>query len=243
MLQTRRQQAYDWLREQMRNGKLAPGDRLGEIPLSREMCVSRGPLREAINQLASEGLVHQTPGLGACVRSPDEGEIREIYETREALEAFAASKAAGRILPQQLDTLQQHCDTMHALLRQYRAGETWGERHRQALLDADTDFHALIAQMSQNARIAKLLDDFRLLQRMLAYKERLGSASNLATRSQAWSQHVRILRALRRRNGEAAGRLMAEHVRTARRNAMAAYTAMQRTSTPAEADGHKTRAD
>lgn len=227
MVQTRKQFAYERIRDQMKNGKLLPGDRLAEVNLSREMRVSRGPLREAINQLASEGLVQQVPGLGSYVRSPDLQEINDIYDLREALESFAAAKTAARISEDGLRRLQEHCDKMRGLLSQYRAGDKWDEAHRQALLDADTDFHAIVAQTSGNARISKLLDDYRLLQRMLAYSDRLGPVSTLSTRSWAWGQHRRILRALRARDAEAARRAMANHIAIAKRNALAAYEALQ----------------
>ena len=62
MIRTRKEVAYDSLREGLRTGRLLPGERLAEVNLSKALQVSRGPLREAINQLASEGLVVQVPG-------------------------------------------------------------------------------------------------------------------------------------------------------------------------------------
>jgi DNA-binding GntR family transcriptional regulator len=227
MVRTRKQYVYERLREHLKNGKLLPGDRLAEVNLARQMRVSRGPLREAINQLASEGLIQQVPGLGAYVLSPDAQEINDIYDTRAALECFAAEKAAERISEDGLQRLQEQCDKMRGLLDVYRSGETWTEAHRQALLDADAGFHVVIAQASQNTRIGKLLEDYRLLQRMLAYSDRLGPVSSLSTRSWAWGQHTRILRAIRARDPEAARHAMARHAETAKRNALAAYEALQ----------------
>jgi DNA-binding GntR family transcriptional regulator len=227
MVQTRKQFAYERLRERLKNGKLLPGDRLAEVNLAREMRVSRGPLREAINQLASEGLIQQVPGLGAYVLSPDAQEINDIYDTRAALECFAAEKAAERISADGLQCLQEQCDRMRELLELYRSKAAWTEAHRQALLDADTEFHVVIAQASQNTRIIKLLADYRLLQRMLAYSDRLGPVSSLSTRSWAWGQHMRILRALRMRDAQAARHAMAKHAEVAKRNALAAYEALQ----------------
>ncbi|MHC5109440.1 MAG: GntR family transcriptional regulator [Planctomycetota bacterium] len=226
-MQSRKEHAYRYIREQLRTGQLKPGDRLAEVNLAKEINVSRGPLREAIGQLASEGLVQQTTGLGAYVRSPDVDEIREIYETREALECFIVEQAAQAITDAHLDQLQQYCDRMGELLRIYRAKVAWKDEHRQALLDADTDFHAVIAQVAPNSRIEKLLKDYRLLQRMLAYQDQLVGASTLSTRSWAWGQHVRILRALRNRDADAARRAMSAHVQTAMRNALAAFGALQ----------------
>ena len=224
MIQTCKQRAYRVLRQQLETGQLVPGDRLTEVALSKRLQVSRGSLREAINQLASEGLVQQTPGLGAQVRSPDLQEICDIYETRQALECFAVEKAAASVSEDTLRRLQEQCDQMAALLERYRAQEDWDATQRQALLDADAKFHELITEASGNVRIAKLLADYRLLQRMLAYHDRVGSASTLFTRSEALSHHLRILEALRQRrpdagatgNGGARRRSSAERARCVR---------------------------
>ena len=62
---TKKEQAYRQLRGHLRSRAIRPGDRLLEIPLAEKLGVSRIPLREAIDQLASEGLVERVPGLGS----------------------------------------------------------------------------------------------------------------------------------------------------------------------------------
>src|SRR5438045_6948871 len=87
---SQKEHAYRQLRGRLLDRMLLPGDRLREIPLAEKLGVSRIPLREAMDQLASEGLVERVPGLGSYVRSASPKELRELYEMREVLECFAA---------------------------------------------------------------------------------------------------------------------------------------------------------
>src|SRR5439155_238090 len=82
------------LREAILGGTLAPGERLPEVALARKLRTSRSPVREALRQLASEGLVKMVPGRGATVTRPDPALIREIFLVRNPLEATGARLAA-----------------------------------------------------------------------------------------------------------------------------------------------------
>src|SRR5438045_8052609 len=102
---SQKEHAYRQLRGRLLDRMLLPGDRLREIPLAEKLGVSRIPLREAMDQLASEGLVERVPGLGSYVRSASPKELRELYEMREVLECFAAEKAAAAVTGAQLGRL------------------------------------------------------------------------------------------------------------------------------------------
>lgn len=65
----RSERAYNTLRKLIVEFKLKPGDRLNEVQLSRSLGVSRTPIREALNRLASEGFVSLKPNRGFFVRS------------------------------------------------------------------------------------------------------------------------------------------------------------------------------
>src|SRR5690242_601727 len=92
------QRAYDMLRDKIFTGTLRPGARLSEYAEAKALGTSRGPVREAVSRLASEGLVEKIPGVGAFVRAPaDADELREVYQFREALECAAAELAATRL--------------------------------------------------------------------------------------------------------------------------------------------------
>ncbi|MEJ2665775.1 MAG: GntR family transcriptional regulator [Deinococcales bacterium] len=86
---TLREQSLDALREAIITGALAPGSKLVEARLASELEVSRGPLREAIRQLAEEGLVEHIPYRGAYVRKLTIRDLEEMYSYRTTLETFA----------------------------------------------------------------------------------------------------------------------------------------------------------
>src|SRR5688572_29324313 len=62
--------AYDSIRKRIVAGHLRPGDRVSEYAEAKALGVSRGPVREAVRQLVSEGLVEKLPGIGSFVRGP-----------------------------------------------------------------------------------------------------------------------------------------------------------------------------
>ncbi|WP_273841484.1 GntR family transcriptional regulator [Rubrobacter calidifluminis] len=81
----------DWIVE----GELEPGSRLPETMLAERFGTSRAPVREAIYLLEQAGLVERVPRKGTVVRDHDEGEVREIYRVRFALEEFALERICG----------------------------------------------------------------------------------------------------------------------------------------------------
>lgn len=85
------------LREAIVEGVLAPGSRLSEVQVAKQLNVSRTPMREAFAQLEREGLVMVVPRVGAFVRSVTLRDVEEIYTVRAALECLAVELAAQRI--------------------------------------------------------------------------------------------------------------------------------------------------
>jgi len=82
----------DALREAIVKGWLAPGERIKEIPLSVQLGVSRGPIREALRLLAHDGLVTIIPNRGAIVPTPTSADVLEVYAMRSALGSLALRK-------------------------------------------------------------------------------------------------------------------------------------------------------
>src|SRR2546426_7268669 len=101
------QRVYEHLREEILSEHLEPGAELLEVPLSEELGVSRGPIREAIGRLAAEGLVTVRPRRGAVVRSLSKDEFLELYQVREALEMMAVRLAVPRLGADDLAKLEE----------------------------------------------------------------------------------------------------------------------------------------
>jgi DNA-binding GntR family transcriptional regulator len=134
----------DALRERILAGGFAPGERLVEAEIARQLAISRGPVREALAKLREEGLVRDEPRRGWFVSALTSRDIREIYELRSALEARAAKLALARGSAVELR------DRMAEL----RAAARAGDRERFAALDFE--FHADLTRLSGNSRLHRV---------------------------------------------------------------------------------------
>ena len=76
------------LREMIMGGRLAGGIRLKETELSHKVRASRTPIREALVQLESEGLVVRMPHAGAVVRVLDERDVEDAFQLQALLEGY-----------------------------------------------------------------------------------------------------------------------------------------------------------
>jgi DNA-binding GntR family transcriptional regulator len=123
------------LRAWILDGTLKPNEHLQQDRLAVALGVSRMPIREALRQLAVEGLVRIVPHRGAFVASLDPAEIRELYLVRAALERLAAGLAVPRIMAADLELLE-------AVLAQMRdAVDTTNE---EFAIELDRQFHDTI---------------------------------------------------------------------------------------------------
>jgi DNA-binding GntR family transcriptional regulator len=208
---TKREFAYRALRGHLLGGTLLPGDRLREIPLAQQLGVSRIPLREAIDQLASEGLVERVPGLGRYVRFVTPTELRELYEMREVLEGFTVEKACTTISREQLGRLEDLCHQISSALAQYRHTGTWSRALRDQLVGADVAFHQTIASAAGNESIRREIERLQAVAEVVSYRPEFAQDETEAM-TRAAAEHHAILAAVRRRDGPRARSLMARHI-------------------------------
>ena len=131
--------ATESLRIAILSGKYLPGDRLIEAELTSELEVGRGPVREALRRLESEGLVSIEPHRGAAVRHVSRKFIKNMFEIREVLEGLAARLAAKRMI-------DKGCrEIFEKGLAEIRSG-----KQRAAQFGENQRFHQLIVDMSGN---------------------------------------------------------------------------------------------
>jgi len=138
-------QTVDVLRELVLTGEIPPGERVNEVELAHRLGISRGPLREAIRHLASEGLLVLVPNRGAHVPKADEDEVRALFELRTALECAAAELAASRRTDDDVAKLRAVCAESR---RNYQAGVRFPYR-------LDLAFHQTLLGAARSPRIAE----------------------------------------------------------------------------------------
>jgi DNA-binding GntR family transcriptional regulator len=98
----------DDMRRRIIKGDIEPGAPLSELALAEEFGVSRTPVREALKQLQTEGLVEIRPRVGTFVTTPSRREITELFEMKELLEGAAARLLARRGRVAEIDLLERN---------------------------------------------------------------------------------------------------------------------------------------
>jgi DNA-binding GntR family transcriptional regulator len=197
--QTKAEVVYERLRDAILTGELRPGERVNIDALSRELGISKIPLREAVQRLTGQGLVVQpNPHAGAQVAPLSLREMRGVYLARGALEGLAARVAASTIGDGELAALQELHEQMRFRFDQ-GAPEELSELNRQ--------FHTGIATATHYATLQELTD--LTLLRVRHY--RIGVRVEPAW-GQVVAEHSAILDALRRRDADGAERAARDHV-------------------------------
>src|SRR3954447_25004822 len=102
------------VRELILDGVLSPGERIRQETLATEYGVSRIPVREALRQLESEGLVTLVPHSGARVARVDFDECVELYQMREALEPEVLRESVPHLTEEQIADLRERMETVEA---------------------------------------------------------------------------------------------------------------------------------
>jgi DNA-binding GntR family transcriptional regulator len=229
--QTQRELAYHHIRRRLIDGTLTIGARLSPTALAKEIGMSHTPVREAISQLHSEGLVVQTAHQGAFVREPTRHELVEIIEIRTTLECAAAARAAKRIDREQLRELDSVWHELCQAIEGFRASSDVGiDRPARNWVLADLQFHMLLLRAAGNRLAMRIIEDHRIMTMMFgkptgspgAWDDFLGNIElNLRI-------HQDIYEAVRRRDPKAARRAMATHMHRARRNILSRFDWLQR---------------
>jgi DNA-binding GntR family transcriptional regulator len=187
------------LRERIVDGKLAPGARIVELEISRELGVSRSPVREALLKLGEEGLITMLPYRGAIVAPLQRERLTELLEFRLALEHFALERLVQRADGGAADALRKHVFAMREALRK-------GDRQRA--IDEDLAMHRAIVAMAGNTLLERAYEGALAQIRLYidVTSARYERAEDLA------NEHDALLAAIERRDAVASRALLDAHI-------------------------------
>lgn len=188
------------IRSAVLDGRLAPGRPLRENELARDLGISRTPIREALLLLENEGLVEIAPNRGAAVVRYDTADLEDLYSLRAVLEGHAAQRAAARVTPQDLESLQQSCDRCTALRH--------GAERLPELFNENVEFHVVIQRAAGSQRLIDMIR--RVASLPLIYRTYISHSDEY--REQAERAHREITQALANRDAETAKSLMETHI-------------------------------
>lgn len=163
------------------------------------MHTSTTPVREAMRELAAEGLLRVDPHKGVVVREPRLEELLEIYEIRNVLEPLSVAKVAQRMTPEELDKAA-------AMLKQMERTKDpaiWSALNR--------DFHAFLNELSGNATLAAVLNNLGNLSAMYVAVSLRTSPQRIASGN---LEHRAILDACRARDAKLTSEAIRKHLQS-----------------------------
>jgi DNA-binding GntR family transcriptional regulator len=186
------------LRSEILQGDVDPGSRLSQQSTAKRFGVSRIPVRDALQLLAAEGLVHPSSNATAVVTGMSITELQELYELREAVEPLATQIAVPNVgladqltMRKQLEVMDEHADA-----------RTW--------LTANAAFHAAVYTRANRPRMIELVERLRRLtdRYMYVHLEVIGQTEHLT------AEHLGILAAVEAGDSALAAQLTREHLAT-----------------------------
>lgn len=206
---------FEALHEMIATGRFQRGEKLPpQEELARQLGVSRNTLREAVNKLATMGLLVSRQGVGTVVEPPSPGgyltalrgqflldplSVREFIEARICIERTTVRLSVERAQPQDLRQLKENLEAQRSALSQADGVE---------FTRYDTAFHCKLAEMSGNRVLHKFLETVQdMLQRFIGEVVRLPGAVE-----DAFAFHTRLGRAIAARDADAAEREMVRHL-------------------------------
>lgn len=188
------------LRDKILNEEYVSGQKLNEVALSKELNISRTPIREALKQLELEGLVKSIPNKGVYVLGFSPRDIDDMLEIRFALEGLAIQLAIERINDVQLEKIKEVYDLMEFYAHK-------GDQEK--FNDLNISFHEAIYKCTQSQYFEQLLKDINYYisvtsRHSIRQPQRLDSAA---------IEHKEIYQAIVERNKEKAKEKIQNHIR------------------------------
>lgn len=194
-----RLRALETIRARILDSQYQPGELLSEVRLAEDLQISRTPIREALRELASKGLVRILPKRGVMVSDVSLQDIVEVYQLREQLECFATRIAALRATVGDAAAFRADHDRAVAAMTRGRLREAY---------DHSILMHSRILALAANSRLTEFMellgDQVHRFGLLTLRNGRVGPAL---------SEHAAIIEAITDGNGAEAEHLMRRHLR------------------------------
>jgi DNA-binding GntR family transcriptional regulator len=194
---------YENLKRRIITNALKPGDPLSEGILSKELKISKTPVREALQQLEKKGLVENIPGKGAFVSRFSFQDIRELCEIRDILECEVIKRIT---LKGDLNLAEAE-----AIRDKFIASDANGGRTGKSYFNAGDQIHSFIFATYGNR---KLIKEYQGLQEQIARITLHFFSQNRQERAaESFKEHLEIIDALISRDPVRAEKAMRTHIR------------------------------
>ena len=175
--------AYKKCQELIGSGELSPGNLYSESAMSKQLGISRTPLRTALQQLEREGLIIRLPQRGFYVYQFEEKDIEELFAIRKAIEGYAVEQIAREKSEVDLKQAMKHLNAQV----EARQSDDYSEFIRE-----DRKFHENLVKALNNKRLVAIYSDLRQSIELLGLKRfKMNSQRN-----QSITEHKAIIKAI-----------------------------------------------
>jgi DNA-binding GntR family transcriptional regulator len=199
--------ALSTIKEAILSKKLEPERMYTEAILTNELGISRTPVREALIQLASQGLIIYFPRKGFQVKLLTEKDVENLFALRLALELAVIEHITPRLTDSSLMQLEKIWDRYSQVVQQ-------GDPVKS--IRANKDFHGGLANLTDNFYLIKALDQIGDLTDLASIRSLEVNSRSL----EAVSEHQNILRSLKEKSVDEALRQMEAHIRTTKQRVL-----------------------
>ncbi len=192
------------LRDSILSGKLVSNETYNEIALAKKLGISRTPVREALLELSSQGLITFLPRVGVRVNHFTEQDVKEIFELRKAIELFAVAKVSK-------DFLRHDFASLEATLQSQK--EAIKKENFLAFLNSDREFHLTFTKLTNNKRLLTTLENIRDMIQVMSIR-----ALAIEIRAkEVVEEHEKVIEAVKRGISEKAVQEMEKHLNLSER--------------------------
>lgn len=193
------EKVYQNLRSDILSGTFRDQEELRENALAKVYGVSRTPVREAIRQLALEGLVDTIPNRGAYIHNIHGKDVKDVYAIRSLLEGLAARWAVENITDEQIEAMEE----VLYMSEYYRKKELWEQVYK-----CDNKFHDLMYAASGSHLLEHMLRTFH----EYVQQVRKSALQDEKRAKSSFEEHGAILDAIKKGQADAAADLAKQHI-------------------------------
>ncbi|MCP4719167.1 MAG: GntR family transcriptional regulator [Desulfobacteraceae bacterium] len=191
---------FEYLKNAIIDQTIAPGSRLVESKIADMLGISRTPLREALHKLEREDWIEKIPSGGFRVVTLTRDDIEQTFGIRSVLEAYAARLATDNCRDKDLVPLEKKMKEYQKCLK--------FNKDRDKLQKINTQFHDILYSLSKNTKLIKMINQLRAqisrFRRIILKQDEYAIQSN--------EDHVNMVKAIKKRDGEAVEQLVRAHI-------------------------------
>lgn len=195
---TYKDQVVEYLYNLILEGALSHGDQVKESSLAAEMGISRAPIREALKELITNGIIEYRPQVGNFITQLSPKEIVDAYITRGILEGYAIMSTQQEFAEEEIDELE----SMTLMMERYAR-----KSNRKMVVKVGDDFHSLLISKNDNIQLIDYTQRLSQKLHILFYKH----WSNLYSHEEIGNRHLRIVESLKSRNPIQIEQVIREH--------------------------------